>query len=139
MSTSTLRGFAIGLLVGAVIGIYAGTRADNVEPIDALLGAEQSLPDEALDVIEANYFRDPDETKLEEGSVNAMIDELRKQFDDRFSHYFNPRQLTRFNQATSGRFSGIGLSVLEVNEGPAGRDGLPGHARRRRPGSSRTT
>ncbi len=117
MSTSTLRGFAIGLLVGALIGIYAGTRADNVEPIGDLLGADQSLPDEALDVIEANYFKNPDETKLGEGSVNAMIDELRKQYDDRFSHYFNPRQLTRFNQATSGRFSGIGLSVLEVKKG----------------------
>jgi carboxyl-terminal processing protease len=117
MSTSTLRGFAIGLLVGALIGIYAGTRADNVEPIGDLLGAGQSLPDEALDVIEANYFKNPDETKLGEGSVNAMIDELRKQYDDRFSHYFNPRQLTRFNQATSGRFSGIGLSVLEVKRG----------------------
>jgi carboxyl-terminal processing protease len=117
MSTSTLRGFAIGLLVGALIGIYAGTRADNVEPIGDLLGAGQSLPDEALDVIEANYFKNPDETKLGEGSVNAMIDELRKQYDDRFSHYFNPRQLTRFNQATSGRFSGIGLNVLEVKKG----------------------
>jgi carboxyl-terminal processing protease len=117
MSSSTLRGFAIGLLVGALIGIYAGTRADNVEPIGELLGDEQSLPDEALDVIEANYFRDPDETKLGENSVNEMVQELHKLYDDRFSHYFNPRQLKRFNQSTSGRFSGIGLSVLEVKKG----------------------
>jgi carboxyl-terminal processing protease len=117
MSSSTLRGFAIGLLVGCLIGIYAGTRADRVEPFSDLLGAEQTLSEEAVDVIEANYFKDPDETKLEEGSVNAMVQELRKQFDDRFSHYFNPRQLRRFNQSTSGRFSGIGLSVLEVPKG----------------------
>jgi carboxyl-terminal processing protease len=117
MSTSTLRGFAIGLLVGALIGIYAGTRADRVEPFEGLLGADRTLSEEALDVIETNYFKDPDETKLEEGSVNAMIQELRKQYEDRFSHYFNPRQLRRFNQSTSGRFSGIGLSVLEVRKG----------------------
>src|SRR5688572_2272874 len=117
MSTSALRGFAIGLLVGCLIGIYAGTRADNVAPLGDLIGAQQTLSDEALDVIEANYWKDPDETKLEEGSVNAMIQELRKQFGDRFSHYFNPRQLRRFNQSTSGRFSGIGLSVLEVPKG----------------------
>jgi len=117
MSSSTLRGFAIGLLAGALIGIYAGTRADNVEPIGELLGDEQSLSDEALDVIEANYFKDPDETKLGDDSVNAMVDQLRREFDDRFSHYFNPRQLKRFNQSTSGRFSGIGLSVLEVPRG----------------------
>jgi carboxyl-terminal processing protease len=117
MSSSTLRGLAVGLLVGALIGIYAGTRADNVEPIGDLLGDEQSLPDEALDVIEANYFKNPDETKLGEGSVNEMVQELHKRYDDRFSHYFNPRQLRRFNQSTSGRFSGIGLSVLEVKKG----------------------
>jgi carboxyl-terminal processing protease len=117
MSSSTLRGLAVGLLVGALIGIYAGTRADNVEPIGDLLGDEQSLPDEALDVIEANYFKNPDETKLGEGSVNEMVQELHKRYDDRFSHYFNPRQLKRFNQSTSGRFSGIGLSVLEVKKG----------------------
>ena len=102
MSTSTCAVSAIGPLVGALIGTYAGTRADNVEPIGDLLGAGQSLPDEALDVIEANYFKNPDETKLGEGLVNAMIDEPRKQYDDRFSHYFNPRQLTRFNQARRG-------------------------------------
>jgi len=117
MSTSALRGFAIGLLVGCLIGIYAGTRADNVVPLSDLIGAQQTLNDEALDVIEANYWKDPDETKLAEGSVNAMIQELRKQFGDRFSHYFNPRQLRRFNQSTTGRFSGIGLSILEVKKG----------------------
>jgi carboxyl-terminal processing protease len=117
MSPSTLRGFAIGLLVGCLIGIWAGTRADRVEPFSDLLGQEETLPDEALDVIEANYWKDPDETQLSEGSVNAMIQALRKRYDDRFSHYFNPRQLRRFNQSTSGRFSGIGLSVLEVPKG----------------------
>ena len=117
MKPTTLWGFAIGLLVGALIGIYAGTRADRVEPFHDLIGADQSLSDEALDVIEANYFEDPDETKLEESSVNEMVQELHKLYDDRFSHYFNPRQLKRFNQSTSGRFSGIGLSVLEVGKG----------------------
>jgi carboxyl-terminal processing protease len=117
MSPTTLRGFAIGLLVGCLIGIWAGTRADRVEPFSDLLGQEETLPDEALDVIEANYWKNPDETQLSEGSVNAMIQALRKRYDDRFSHYFNPRQLRRFNQSTSGRFSGIGLSVLEVPKG----------------------
>ena len=117
MKSKTLRGFAIGLIVGGLIGLFAGTRANDVEPIGDLLGTEQRLPDEALDVIEANYFKNPDETKLGESSVNEMVVELRKLYDDRFSHYFNPRQLKRFNESTSGRFSGIGLSVLEVKQG----------------------
>ena len=117
MKSKALRGFAIGLIVGGLIGLFAGTRANDVEPIGDLLGTEQRLPDEALDVIEANYFKNPDETKLGESSVNEMVVELRKLYDDRFSHYFNPRQLKRFNESTSGRFSGIGLSVLEVKQG----------------------
>ena len=117
MTSKALRGFAIGLIVGGLIGLFAGTRANDVEPIGDLLGTEQRLPDEALDVIEANYFKNPDETKLGESSVNEMVVELRKLYDDRFSHYFNPRQLKRFNESTSGRFSGIGLSVLEVKQG----------------------
>ena len=117
MKSKALRGFAIGLIVGGLIGLFAGTRANDVEPIGDLLGTEQRLPDEALDVIEANYFKNPDETKLGESSVNEMVVELRKLYDDRFSHYFNPRQLKRFNESTSGQFSGIGLSVLEVKQG----------------------
>jgi carboxyl-terminal processing protease len=117
VTPTALRAFAAGLIVGVAVGLYAGTRADRVEPLGDLLGADQTLSQEALDVIEDTYFESPDLEALEDASVKAMVQELRSRYDDRFSHYFDPRQLRRFEQATSGRFSGIGLSVLEVKHG----------------------
>jgi carboxyl-terminal processing protease len=117
LSPTALRAFAAGLIVGVAVGLYAGTRADRVEPLGDLLGEDQTLSQEALDVIEDTYFESPDLEALEDTSVKAMVQELRSRYDDRFSHYFDPRQLRRFEQATSGRFSGIGLSVLEVKRG----------------------
>jgi carboxyl-terminal processing protease len=117
LSPTAIRAFAAGLVVGVAVGLYAGTRADRVEPLGNLLGEDQTLSQEALDVIEDTYFESPDLEALEDESVKAMVQELRSRYDDRFSHYFDPRQLRRFEQATSGRFSGIGLSVLEVKRG----------------------
>jgi carboxyl-terminal processing protease len=117
LSPTALRAFAAGLIVGVAVGLYAGTRADRVEPLGDLLGEDQTLSQEALDVIEDTYFESPDLDALEDTSVEAMVQELRSRYDDRFTHYFDPRQLRRFEQATSGRFSGIGLSVLEVKRG----------------------
>jgi carboxyl-terminal processing protease len=111
------RALAAGLIVGVLAGLWLGARADRVEPLGELLGDEQTLNDEALEVITDSYFEDVDSSQIEDASVRAMIQELRRRYDDRFSHYFNARQLERFEESTSGRFSGIGLSVLEVKRG----------------------
>lgn len=117
MSPGALRALVVGLAIGFVVGLYVGTRAENVRPLGDLLGDDQTLSDEALEVIEANYFEAVEQRPLEDASVKAMVTELRRRYDDRFSHYFNVRQLRRFNEAASGRFTGIGLSVLEVKNG----------------------
>jgi carboxyl-terminal processing protease len=117
VTPAALRALAVGLIVGVLAGLWLGARADRVEPLERLLGEDPSLNEEALDVIEDSYFRSVDGDALEDASVRAMIQELRRRYDDRFSHYFNPGQLRRFEEATSGRFSGIGLSVLEVKRG----------------------
>jgi carboxyl-terminal processing protease len=46
-----------------------------------------------------------------------MVQKLRKQYEDRFSHYFNPDAYDQFRQVTEGQFSGVGLSVSEVKQG----------------------
>jgi carboxyl-terminal processing protease len=63
-----------------------------------------------------------------------MVRELRRRHDDRFSEYFSPETLAHFNEQLSGRFSGIGLAISEVDAGlqvtrvfkrsPAGRAGI---------------
>lgn len=72
---------------------------------------------QAREVIESNYFKDPDATALDDASIRGMVDELRKRYDDRFSHYLDAEQLGEFESATSGRFTGVGLAVTEVPRG----------------------
>ena len=92
-----------------------------------------SLTAEARETIEDNYFKPVDATRARATPRStAWSRELRKRYDDRFSHYFTPTQLRQFDAATSGRFSGVGLTVTEVKRGPARRERLPGHAGRAR-------
>jgi carboxyl-terminal processing protease len=111
------RPFAAGLIAGVLAGIWLGANADELGGLGELVGEEPSLNEEAAEVIEENYFEAVDESRLGDASIRGMIDVLRKRYDDRFSHYFDPRQLERFREATSGTFSGIGLGVREVKRG----------------------
>ena len=72
---------------------------------------------QAGDVIEQDYFKAVPDSLLDNAAINGMIGELRKRYDDRFSHYLDPHQLRRFDRATSGRFSGVGLTVTGVKRG----------------------
>jgi carboxyl-terminal processing protease len=106
----------VGLIVGLVGGVLVGTQSDWLDPGD-LLGTSGTPPEEALDVIEDSYYKDVDASRLDDASIRGMVRELRDQFDDRFSHYFDPGELKQFEQSTSGSFSGVGLSVREVKRG----------------------
>jgi carboxyl-terminal processing protease len=106
-------GFALGVIAGLALAFAIGALgiAEDVLPAD-----DDPLSD-AREVIEENYFAPPDPERLDQASIRGMVDQLRKRYDDRFSHYFNPRQLSRFQSASSGRFSGVGLTVNEVPKG----------------------
>ena len=116
MSTGTerRRGFVAGLLVGA-----AGAMAVAAAIVYLIGPAESgnSLSEQASDTIGSNYFKAVPDKLLDNASVNGMVRELRNRYHDRFSQYFSPRALTRFDQATSGQFSGVGLTVSEVKPG----------------------
>jgi carboxyl-terminal processing protease len=103
------------VIVAFASGIFVGARSDG---LDGLLTDDRGeLSEEALDVIEDNYFRSVDAGDLEDASVEGMVRELRRRYGDRFSHYFDPRAFERFQQATQGSFSGVGLSVTEIPRG----------------------
>jgi carboxyl-terminal processing protease len=107
----------VGLIVGALAGLWLGTQADGLGGIGEIVGVEGDANDEALDVIEDSYFKQVERSRLEDASIQGMVRQLRERYDDRFSHYFDPGELRRFKQSTSGRFSGVGLSVREVKRG----------------------
>ena len=46
-----------------------------------------------------------------------MVRGLRLRYHDRFSNYFSPKLLARFDEEIEGRFSGVGLSVTEAKDG----------------------
>jgi carboxyl-terminal processing protease len=72
---------------------------------------------EATELIEDNYFRPVGSTELTNASLQGMVRELRRRHGDRFSDYFPPEALERFDEQISGHFSGIGLTVTEVDQG----------------------
>jgi carboxyl-terminal processing protease len=58
------------------------------------------------------YQRQLDWNRVLESGMRGMIAEL-----DRFSTYHEPRQFARLNEELSGSYSGIGVSVVEHDEG----------------------
>ncbi len=105
-------------LAGILVGLAAGVAVVALGPwADDLGSGRAALSDEALELIEDNYWQEADLTELEDIGVRAIVRRLRREFDDRFTHYFDPEQFARFRSATSGEFSGVGLSVSEVGRG----------------------
>jgi carboxyl-terminal processing protease len=105
-----ILGFATGAIAAAAIAIL----------IVALTGgfdSSASTSTDAQDVIEQNYFKSVHPSLLQNASVDGMIAALKKRYDDKFSHYFDPKELRQFDQTNSGQFSGVGLTVAGVNQG----------------------
>ena len=113
---------------GVVIGLVAGlVLAALVAALTGVLDRDDDgdATREAVETVEDNYFEEVDARTLEDSSIDGMVRELRKRYDDRFSHYFTEDQLEEFEAATSGRFSGVGLTVNEVPRGLRVADVLP--------------
>ena len=116
MSPGERGRFGSGVVTGLVAGLVL---AALVVALTGLLDRDDGgdATREALETVEDNYFEEVDARRLEDSSIDGMVRELRKRYDDRFSHYFTEDQLEEFEAATSGRFSGVGLTVNEVRKG----------------------
>lgn len=103
--------------VAFLVGIVAGGRVDPINDavVDVLGGGDQDATSQAIEVIDEDYFREVEPEDLESSSVRALVEQLKKRYDDRFSHYFTPDEYARFQQGAS--FSGVGMAVSEVKRG----------------------
>ena len=121
----------IPLLIAA--GIWLGGHPDTLpDPVrNALVeDTDGRVYEQAVDTLERDYYREVDRKKLLDQSLERAVGSL----DDRFSHYFAPRDYDDFQEATEGRFEGVGMTVEEVDRGlrvltvyegsPADRGGL---------------
>lgn len=109
-------------LVALIAGMWIGGHPDNIPGgvqdvfVQSRIAPDESASDDALGVIEGNYFRETDSSRLEDASIRGMVKRLRLEFEDRFSHYFDAEQLASFNEAIGGSFSGVGMTVGELDE-----------------------
>lgn len=101
------------------LGIWLGGHPAKLPEFlrDRLVDDAAGLNVEATELIQDNYYRRVGSTELTNASLQGMLRELRRRHRDRFSDYFSPEALARFNEEISGRFSGIGLVVTQVKQG----------------------
>jgi carboxyl-terminal processing protease len=119
MSGGRIAGLTLALLAVLAAGLWLGGHPATMPPPlrDAFVDDAGGLTVEASELIEDNYFRPVSEGDLVDGSLQGMVRGLRRSNRDRFSEYFSPAMLTRFNEEIQGRFSGIGLSVSGTKGG----------------------
>ncbi len=113
---------AIALPVGVVallVGMWLGGHPDTLPGglRDVFVDQKAEVSDQVLDEIEDNYWKEVDSDTLQNASANGMVDSIRKEFADKFSHYFDPEQFKEFQQVTDGTLSGVGMSVTGVEQG----------------------
>jgi carboxyl-terminal processing protease len=108
-----LQGFATGVLSVAAFAVCTVAVVWLLGGFDSGSGVST----DAQSVIEQNYFHEVKPSLLDNASINGMITTLKHRYDDRFSHYFDPRQYRQFAAANAGQFSGVGLTVNGVKSG----------------------
>ena len=101
------------MAVAFVAGSIAAVRTDG---FGGLIPGGSTTSD-ALELIEADYYKAAPIEELEGASVQGMVQFLRKRYDDRFSRYFGPWAYQHFQDATAGQFSGVGMTVSEIPRG----------------------
>jgi carboxyl-terminal processing protease len=106
----------MGLLT-LVVGIYLGGHPSTLPgPLrDAFVAKsdQAQVYEQAMDTLERDYYRKVDRDDL----LNQSLDQAVRSLDDRFSNYFAPRDFADFQQATEGRFEGVGMTVEPVEDG----------------------
>lgn len=108
-----------GLVAALCAGLWFGGHPDTLPgPLRSVFVDERiDTVARAQELIEENYFEDVQIDELRDRSIESMVHLVRQRHDDRFSHYFDPATYERFQQANRGRYSGVGLTVSEVERG----------------------
>lgn len=126
----------LALVAALAAGVYIGANPDTpvVGAIKDVIAPDRAeIPtDQARSLIENEYYRKVDGAKLTNGEIGGMIKSLK----DPYSHYFDPKQNKAFEQAMSGKYSGVGMAVNQQHAGkgllvtfiyagsPAGKSGI---------------
>jgi carboxyl-terminal processing protease len=112
-------GLAAALVAMLAAGLWIGGHPAKMPPVlrEVFVDESAGLTAEASELIEDNYYRQVSQGNLTDSSLQGLVRGLRRRYGDRFSDYFSPQMLTRFNEEIEGHFSGIGLTVNGVERG----------------------
>jgi carboxyl-terminal processing protease len=117
---AAVAALAAALIAVLCAGIWLGGHPSRLPGFvrDAFVDESTTLSGEAAETIQDHYYRSVPRDTLNNGSINGMVGALHARHkEDRFSHYFDPEQAQILDEQTSGRFTGVGLSVVEVKRG----------------------
>ena len=115
-----------------VVGIWLGSQPEHLPGfVRGIFVDEQTqVVADAYDLIQDDYVHKVPKGKLSDAAIKGMVASL----GDQFSNYFTPAEYKRYQEVTESRFSGVGLSVVGVDQGlritrvydksPASRAGL---------------
>jgi len=100
------------LVTGIWLGGHPGVLPSVVR--DRLVDdGDAQVYDEAVDIINRDYYRKVSRDQLLDKSLGAAV----KSLDDQFSNYFSPKDYADFQEVTQGQFSGVGMTVEETDKG----------------------
>lgn len=92
---------------GEAQGLLASSLAESQKASGQADQDETRKLQVALDLIEQNYYKDVDRSKLIDGAINGMMGAL----EDPYSNYMGKAAAEQFEDSISGSFSGIGAEV----------------------------
>lgn len=107
--------FVSAMILVLLAGIRLGANPSLLPgPLRSIsTNADGATFNQALGLIKRDYYRQVDESKLQDAGVSGAVALLR----DRYSNYFDPKTYELFQQHQNPHFSGIGLDVRFVRDG----------------------
>ena len=111
---------AFAVLAIFVAGMVVGGHPESTgltqlrEPVRGFFLGDsgQDLSAQVLRILRDEYYRDIDETALQERSVDALLEEL----DDPYTTYLDPDELAALDFHNDGAYVGVGLQVAARDE-----------------------
>jgi carboxyl-terminal processing protease len=80
---------------------------------DGLADRQTRLVHETLGILDDDYYRKVDDTRLVDRGLTALVGGLH----DQFSQYFDKRAYEAFQKESNGEFSGVGMTVVRDPRG----------------------
>jgi carboxyl-terminal processing protease len=103
------------MLLTLVAGIFLGGHPELLPGFarDALVEEDRALRSEIVETIEDNFYKPVDESRIDDASLKGIVDSL----EDPYSAYISPKEASAFQEAVTGEFEGVGMTVEKDERG----------------------